>query len=175
MICFTESCMAFALPEDTCCHLEKSEIYQHLTRHAVSSVECVALHHLRGKERILFIEAKKSAPNPSNPASEATVRTYMESLKKKYEHSIQLCYAALHGRMQPELPIGRALLQALKKPQEIVFLLVAKDLRKEWCVQIQDILQRELKHLRHIWQAKVLVIDAPLAVKYRLIVEENLS
>ena len=170
MIRFTESEMEFELQEDRSCNLERSLLYQSLNRHAVSAVECVGVYELRGKERITLIEARKSAPNPCRLGNMENLDEYMGNLRRKYEHSIQICYAALHGRVQNELLMGNKLVQALKCPQKILFLLIVKNLKDEWCKDIQDALQKELQHLRHIWHADVLVVNEMLARKYRLIV-----
>lgn len=170
MIRFTESEMEFELQEDRSCNLERSLLYQSLNRHAVSAVECVVVYDFHGKERITLIEARKSAPNPCRSGNMENLDKYIGNLRRKYEHSIQICYAALHGRVQNGLPMGNKLVQALKCPQKILFLLIVKTLKDEWCKDIQDALQKELQHLRHIWQANVVVINETLAKRYRLIV-----
>lgn len=170
MICFTESDMKFKLSEDICCNLERSALYQSLNRYAVSSVECVAVYNFHGKEYIVFIEAKKTAPNPRHPKNMENLHEYMGNLRKKYEHSIQICYAALHWPGRGELLLGDTLQQALHCPQKVMFLLIVKNLQDEWCKDIQDVLWKELQHLRHIWQAEVRVVNEMLARKYRLIV-----
>lgn len=170
MICFTESGMEFELQEDKSCNLERSVLYQSLNRYAVSSVECAAVYKFRGEEHIVFLEAKKTAPNPRQPKNMESLHEYMGDLRKKYEHSIQICYAALHGLARDELLLGNKLAQALKCPQKIVFLLIVKNLKDEWCKDIQEVLWKELQHLRHIWQAEVRVVNEMLARKYRLIV-----
>lgn len=170
MVRFTESDMAFELHENRTCHLEKSPRYQAINRHAVSSVECVTLHERRGEEHILFIEAKKGAPNPSGTESDMALDVYMSSLKAKYEHSIQMCYAALHGIDQELLEIGNKLIEALNHPRKMIFLLIVKRLEDQWCQELQKVLQEELKHLCHIWQADVLVINEALAKRYHIVV-----
>jgi hypothetical protein len=170
MIRFTESDMAFAFEEDKTCNLERSLRYQALKQYAVSSVECVTLYQFRGEEHIVFIEAKKSAPNPNHVENHERLGEYMNGLKEKYEHSIHLCYSALHGIDQERLEIGGRLLNALNCPRKIMFLLIVKRLEDKWCQEIQAVLQKELKHLRHIWQANVLVINEALAKKYHIVV-----
>lgn len=170
MIRFTESDMEFELHEDKSCHIEETPRYQAINRYAVSSVECVTLHEFRGKEYIVFIEAKRSAPNPGDLANRVSLSEYMESLKAKYEHSIQMCYSALHEIDKDRMEIGHQLLEALKHPRKLIFILIARELEDRWCREIQAVLTRELQHLRHIWNADVVVINEALAQRYHLIV-----
>ena len=97
MITFTESGMKFSYEEQDTFYLEKSELYEtRLRNHQVSSVECITVRVQHDRRKVLFIEAKTSAPNPNGPKGIGRFEEFVEELCVKFRHSLAMCYAILH-------------------------------------------------------------------------------
>ena len=86
---FEESGMRFQFPEKGTFYIEKTAPYDtKLRSYGISSVECVTLYH----EKVLFIEAKTSAPNPDSAGGEK-LSSYIQGIVKKFYDSLSLCCA----------------------------------------------------------------------------------
>ena len=94
---------------------------------------------------------------------------FLKSMRRKYFHSIQLCYAILHKRQSSMEKIGNALASVLSEPQRICLVLVVKEYEAAWCVQMKDTLAVALKDILRIWKAEVLVLSEEMARKHSII------
>ena len=107
MIDFVESEMHFRFQDDKSFHIEKSHIYDsRLKGNGVSSVECITL--LRNK--VVFIEAKSSAPNPDG--SNEKFADYIHRIVKKFSDSLSLC-ESMHSGLWSDAGMGKELAQRL--------------------------------------------------------------
>lgn len=165
MLEFEESGMRFQFPEKKTFYTEKTAPYDtDLRSCGVSSVECITLH---GK-KVLFIEAKMSAPNPESAGGE-NLRSYIQGIVKKFYDSLSLC-CAIQSEVWTGESIGGELVEKLSRKPEIVFVLIINKHKKEWSASVQDRLQRDMWGLLKIWRAHVIVINAEQALAKHLIV-----
>lgn len=165
MLEFEESGMRFQFSEKKTFYVEKTAPYDtDLRSYGVSSVECVTLYG----EKVLFIEAKMSAPNPKSAGGE-NLRSYIQGIVKKFYDSLSLC-CAIQSEVWPGESIGGELVEKLSRKPEIVFVLIINKHKKEWSASVQDRLQRDMQGLLKIWRANVIVINAEQALAKHLIV-----
>ena len=86
MITFTESGMNFSYEEQNTFYIEKSELYEtNLRNHKVSSVECITVRTQRNYHKVLFIEAKTSAPNPNGPKGIGRIEEFVD-VQRQFRH-----------------------------------------------------------------------------------------
>lgn len=169
MINFIESSMQFSFPKDRCFHIETSDTYRHLNTYEISSVECVFTQEFNKKKTLVFLEAKTSTPNPNGPNQEK-LEEFLKSMRCKYLHSLQMCYAILHKRHSFQEKLGTTLMSVLFDPQRICFVLVVKAYEAAWCVQMKDALAITLKDILRIWDAEVIVLSEEMARESSIIV-----
>lgn len=168
MIEFIESSMRFSFPANRCFRIETAEAYRDLSPYGISSVECVFTKTVGKEEILVFLEAKTSTPNPNGP-NRKNLEMFLKSMRRKYLHSIQLCYAILHKRQSSMEKIGNALAAVLSEPQRICLVLVVKEYEAAWCVQMKDTLAVALKDILRIWKAEVLVLSEEMAREHSII------
>lgn len=165
MLEFEESGMRFQFPEKKTFYIEKTAPYDtKLRSYGISSVECVTLYH----EKVLFIEAKTSAPNPESAGGEK-LSSYIQGIVKKFYDSLSLC-CAIQSEVWTGESIGGELVKKLSRKPEIVFVLIINKHKREWSASVQDRLQQDMRGLLKIWQAHVIVINAEQALAKHLIV-----
>lgn len=164
-----ESGMVFHLQEDRTCLLETTRFYQRNSKYGISAVEFITWYTFRNKECLTFVEAKSSAPSLLAEKESKSLEAYLSALARKYEHSLEMLYAAIHGRIAT-LGFRKPLAQAAVHPQDVLLLLIVKGYPDESCKNLQDVLQKELRNLRHIWAARIIVLNEERARAYRLIV-----
>jgi hypothetical protein len=166
-----ESGMAFIA--DNMFHIEKSTTYTRLGD-SVKSVEFV-----RAKEnRLLFIEAKSSFPNPGNlmPNPFKRHKTGSELFQEeildicdKFTHSLNL-YAAIDvGVMESNFPADFTSADNVS----LVFVLVIKGLEKTWCDEIQKALTLQIRDavcMSKIWRPEIAVMNDVTAIKRGILV-----
>lgn len=169
MLEFEESGMRFQFPEKNTFYIEKTAPYDtDLRSYGVSSVECVTLYG----EKVLFIEAKMSAPNPKSAGGEK-LSSYIQRIVKKFYDSLSLC-CAIQSEVWTGESIGGELVKKLSRKPEIVFVLIINKHEREWSASVQDRLQRDMRGLLKIWRAHVIVINAEQALARHLIVSAEL-
>lgn len=172
MIEFEESGMSFSFSRDDFFYLEKSSVYKTLNSHGVASVEGVLLKEIKKKSTIVFIEAKKSTPDMSTSNNESNQDDFLSSLEDKISHSIQICYAILHGRYGNDFDkdeMGENLRQAFAMPVHIMFVLIVKEYKDDWCNQMKDALEMKLCALRKVWRMNIMVLNEEMARRYKLV------
>ena len=160
----TESGMNF-IAENTF-HIEKSDIYTKL-KDSIKTVEFI-----RAKEnKLLFVEAKSSFPNPNNPESSVKFQSEIDDIYDKYIHSLNL-YASIEIGVNEQLPpnfIKPAINVSLQ------FVLIFNDFEQKWCIPIEKALTNQLlksECIAKIWKPTVLVINHETATEQNLIVEK---
>lgn len=173
MISFRESGMEFVFAEACSFYIEKSRLYdKKLNAKGISAVECITVRGKNMTRPVLFIEAKSSAPNPDGVKGNGRFKEFIEEVSHKFIHSISICYAILHqiqSLSQDEYPMGKILQDCLMKKPHIVFVLIIKKHKAEWCGQVQDSLNSHLRKLHVIWNTQVFVLNEELAREKKLI------
>ena len=166
---YMESGMDFSplFTKEKSIYIEKSSFLSGIGK-GVKSVEFITL--LGGK--LYFIEAKGSAPNPKNPEGKDNVLKYCQELLEKMQHSLDLFVSREIGVNEDS---GSEFPNCFDENRlancKIVFMLIIRGHKKEWCSDIQTALQRELIALRKIWRMDVVVLNDEQTCKRRFIAE----
>jgi hypothetical protein len=159
----TESGMDFIA--DNTFHIERSSLYTGLGD-GVRSVEFVRVKD----EKLLFVEAKKSFPNPDNPSKE-NFKKYLSEIDvicDKFIHSLNLFSAIKVGVAEDNCTDSLV----LPKQISIAFILVVKNHKLKWCKLIKKKLIDSLpQFFVKIWKPEIFVINSGAALKHGLIRE----
>jgi hypothetical protein len=166
----TESGMEFIA--NNAFHIEKSLVYTRLGDR-IKSVEFV-----RAKDnKLLFVEAKSSFPNPNNPTpnpdkGNKTCRELFHEeildICDKFTHSLNLYSAVDVGITDDGFPPDY-------KPSDkvsLVFILVINGFDKSWCDEIEMALTNQMREsicMSKIWKPEVFVINDKTAAERKLI------
>lgn len=174
MITFTESGMKFSYEEQDTFYLEKSELYEtRLRNHQVSSVECITVRVQHDRRKVLFIEAKTSAPNPNGPKGIGRFEEFVEELCVKFRHSLAMCYAILHDVHDMEDStlhnMGAVLRSCLETQPQILYVVIIQKHEPSWCNGLQEALHKALTSMRSIWKIQIVVINEEIARSVQLI------
>lgn len=164
MLKIHESGMWFHPPETKTFLIEKSDTYRKVNNHGVSAVEFITMSP---KQDVIFIEAKTSAPDKEDGEK---MGKFIESIGKKFVHSLEICYALLTQVLpdaEPSFP--GPLRAAMKQKPAIKLILIVNKLSLAHCVNLQDALRRQLRAEMRIWQMNVIVINKEIALKKNLI------
>ncbi len=167
-----ESEMKFGKFEDTdLFHIEDSKIYKELGA-GIRTVEFILKHN---ENSILFLEAKKSCPNPANryesKEKAQKFEEYYSSITEKFIDSLQIYLAALLEKYEDTSDLGTNL-KNMKSMQDIQlkFILVVKNAADiSWLAGPLAELQDRMFKMRKIWHVKIAVLNEELAVEYNLI------
>ena len=157
-----ESGMGFV--PDNAFHIEKSALYKNIGE-GIRSVEFIRVKD----ESLLFVEARKTFPNPNNASAENLIKLQLEitEICEKYLHSLNLFSAMKVGVTDYEFHKDFILPQKIT----LVFVLVIKNHKPEWCRNIKSAIEAALPlYLKKIWKPKVFVINEITAVSRGLIV-----
>ena len=156
----TESDMNFIA--DNTFHIEKSNLYTDLGS-GIKSVEFV-----RAKDnKLLFVEAKTTFPNPNNPSEENLKRFYsaIEEINDKFIHSLNLFSSVKVGVAENVFPTDFILPERFP----LLFILVIKNHKPEWCRKIKLKIETSFpSYLKKIWKPTVYVINYEDAIKRNL-------
>jgi len=156
----TESGMDF-VSENTF-QIEKSAAYRNSGK-GIRSVEFVRVK----EDKLLFVEAKTTFPNPDNPSKENPDRFQSEikDICDKFIHSLNLFSSVNVGVAEYAFPDDFALPDKVS----LVFLLVVKTHESKWCIPVAKALTETLPpYLKKIWKPTVLVINHEDATKQKL-------
>ena len=158
----TESGMNFIA--DNTFHIEKSDIYTKL-KDSIKAVEFIRAKN----DKLLFVEAKSSFPNPNNSESSAKFQSEIDDICDKYIHSLNL-YASIAIGVNEQLPpnFKPAIKVSLK------FVLIFNNFEQKWCVPIQKALTNQLRKsecIAKIWKPTVFVMNHETAAKQNFIIE----
>jgi hypothetical protein len=152
-------------------HLDKSLIYARLGE-KIKSVEFVRVKD----NKLLFVEAKSSFPNPSNPISnpdkgnktgEDLFHKEISDICDKFTHSLNLYSAIDVGITDDGFPPDY-------KPSDkvsLMFILVINGFDKSWCDEIEKALTNRIREsvcMSKIWQPEIFVINDKTAAKRNL-------
>ena len=166
-----ESDMKFIeFSNDQFCHIETTSLYKRFLSFGVKTVEFVLLQNRKGVNVFVFVEAKKTFPNPK------TALSYDEGIEEialKFIHTIELITAVLtgiHCDDENELIIFQGGLKGAK----IVLTLVISNHKDEWLMPVADTLNRRLKAHKKIWNIdKINVMNKESAIEHGLVMSES--
>ena len=144
-------------------HIEQSQTYKSIKQYGIDSVEFVRIKD----HELLFVEAKTTFPNPNNPDAKNLARFDEEigEIRGKFIDSLEL-YAYILSRVAYEdLPSDFA----PEEEMQLVFILVIKDHKIEWCSPVQRALSGVIpKHIKKICKPEVRVINHDEAITQQL-------
>ena len=145
-------------------HIEKSELYRNLGE-SVRSVEFVRVKD----DKLLFVEAKITFPNPNNPSVEnfAKYQAEIDEICDKFIHSLNL-FSSVKVGVAKNAFTGDFV---LPEKVTLMFILVIKEHELIWCKRIKETLMDALPlYLKRIWDPTVWVINQEVAAKYNLVI-----
>jgi hypothetical protein len=147
--------------------MEKSSVYKKsLAPHGTSTVEFVLR---RKNNKIYFVEAKLSSPNPKK---EDDFNRFRDKIYHKFAHSIDLFFALVLKRLDaPHNEMPNYFKLADYSVPKINLILVINHCDKEWTRGILDALyeHKKLKRLRKTWRLEITVINREGAKEYGLL------
>jgi hypothetical protein len=157
--------------DDNVFHIETSPVYTQLG-------ECVkSVEFIRSKEdKLLFVEAKSSFPNPNNPlpnpdkgnkTGSELFREEIVDICDKFIHSLNLYSAidvgVIKSKFPPEyIPSGNV---------SLVFVLVIKGFKESWCDAVERALMNKICEsvcILRIWKPRVSVLTHEMAIKWKI-------
>jgi len=162
-VCINESGLLFGdYNDDDVFHIEKSKIHKDLDD-CSKTVEFVLRFNA---DKIYFIEAKSSSPQPGN---EKDFNAFINEISGKIEHSMDIFFALIVERMKDtkgEFPCSFQRVDYSKI--NITALLVINGHKNEWLPPIKDALTKKLKRIIKTWNMQVAVLNHELAAAYGL-------
>ena len=157
----TESGMDFVA--DNAFHIETSQLYLNLGA-GIKSVEFLRVID----NKLLFVEAKTTFPNPNNPSADNLVRFHSEidDICDKFIHSLNLLSSV-------EVGVAESVTDkefALPGKVSLEFCLVIRNHEPEWCKDVEKAFMAAFPlYLKKIWKPTVYVINQEIATKWHLI------
>ncbi len=147
----SESGMDFVA--DNTFYIEKSKLYMDTGR-GIRSVEFI---RIKGN-RMLFVEAKTSFPNPNHSDDESAgrCREAIQEICDKFKHSLNLYTSVLVRTKDTTFPEDFV----LPRKVTLEFVLVIKNHESDWCRDIEAMLRKNLpRYLMKIWRPYIRVIN----------------
>ncbi len=147
--------------------IEESEQYKKKLRQ--QRVRCCEFILLRSN-KLLFIEAKKSYPDPINGIikDENQYNTEIKEIVEKMRHSLDLYANILLNRYSQD-----GVSEEMKNTENLTIrlVLVIKNADKSWIIPLQEKFRKELYPEMHIWKIQdFIILNEEQARKKRLIV-----
>lgn len=147
--------------------IEESEQYKKKLRQ--QRVRCCEFILLRSN-KLLFIEAKKSYPDPINGIikDENQYNTDIKEIVEKMRHSLDLYANILLNRYAQD-----GVSEEMKNIENLTIrlVLVIKNADKSWIIPLQEKFRKELYPEMHIWKIQdFIILNEEQARKKRLIV-----
>ena len=164
MIDYIESKMDFSplFIGDNSIYIEKSQFRLKQCK-GVRTVEFITVH---AKNKLIFIEAKETAPNPNNPKSKERIVEYYQILSEKIQQSLDMFVSK---EVNVNLDVHNEFSKCFNKTKftdyKLIFMLVIRNHEKKWCSDVVDVLKRKLLALRKIWNMEIVVYTGEEAVQ----------
>ena len=148
-----ESGMSFDISDDKkVYYIEKEDKYCSIKSRGIASVEVIWLKD----EQVLFVEAKKSAPNPDSNEGD-NFASFLSDINKKFADSFEI-----FERVWMENGLSSYFYNIDFDKYSIIFLLVINGFNKEWTIPIRDGLEQQIrkdKTFCALWHPRVIVIN----------------
>lgn len=137
----------------------------------LKSVEFITIYN--GK--ILFIEAKKTAPFPKNIEIEnSDYKKYINDICQKAKDSFAIFASIIMNLREENICIK--LRNADYKNIEFKLVVIIKNHDKKWCGQIKNALENNLRHFAKVWNwgtYPVMVLNEQMACNKGLVVSRE--
>ena len=159
--------------DDNAFHIENSPTYTRLKEEkSIKSVELI----LSKGNKLLFIEAKSSFPNPNNPmpnpdkgykTGSELFREEIKNICDKFIHPLNLYSAIKIGVAEGEFPQE----YNPSKKVSLVFVLVIRCFERPWCSYIERALKNRIFEsicIEKIWKPEVHVLNHEAAIQRNL-------
>lgn len=170
MLKIHESDMWFYLSKEKTFPIEKSDTYRKVNTRGVSTVEFITLGP---KQNIMFVEAKKTAPDKEN---DKDISKFVASISKKFVHSLEMCYALLAQALPDDEPcFPDCLREAFKQQPRIKLILIVKNLRDDHRAPLGELLRKQLRAEMRIWNMNVFVFNEDSAVAHNFVYKKENS
>lgn len=160
-----ESGMRIPYQDDACYMIEKSALVARL-----QGVKIVEFVQANDKTKVVMLEAKTSAPQPTNKSD---YDEYLKEIREKFQNSILILNAA---RLKRREDIFDELPQPLKnvdyKKANYWLYFVIKDSKDDWIINLSGDLHRQLHPFLKSWNipdANFIVANESLAKELRII------
>ena len=154
--------------------IEDSQVCQTLSTSGIRSVELIRCK----SDKLLFVEAKSSFPNPGNiktnpdkknKTGSELFKERVDEICDKFTHSLNLYSAIDVGVIEEILP------EEFNPPERVslVFVLVINDFEQSWCPPIEKAIKSQLNDsfcMANIWKPTVYVINHETARRRKIIV-----
>lgn len=161
MVRIQESGMTFGpFEENQVYQIEKSEAYTGLGE----GVKVVEFIYRPGKDKIFFVEAKKSSPMPKNKNE---FERFIGDIVQKFTHSFNL-WLTLNLNRRKDV-ISDDILDVSTERQIFRFVLVINGHEKAWLPPIKAAIERKMLVEIKIWGHVIIVINEKQAAERRLI------
>ena len=152
---------------DNTFYIEASKVYANVGG-GIKSVEFI-----RAKEnKLLFVEAKTSFPNPDNPSlgNYTKFQEEINDICDKFIHSLNLYSSLKIGVNKEVFAYDFAPPEAIS----LVFILVIKNHEPSWCRKIKPKFISALpSYFKQIWKPEVYVINHKSAIQQNLSIEKE--
>lgn len=151
-------------------YIEASKLYKDLG-HGIKTVEFVLKYH---ESSIIFLEAKKSCPNPANQYESGEkgkkFEEYYSSITEKFICSLQIYLAAILDRYEDvsEVREGLSKVKSLRNIHLKCILVIKNADDISWLAGPLAELKARLLPFRRIWNIEVAVLNEQLARQYHL-------
>lgn len=158
MNAFVESGMTFGpFDDESIFRIEKSKMLSHC-----NNIKPVEFVHLKKKNRLVFVEAKKSSPiNREN--NEDNYEKFIREITQKFVDSFQLYMAGLLKRKSGYEEISEKMMQADYQKMNFVFLLIIKGHEATWLPPLQKDLENRMRGFRSVWNSQLIVMNDEIA------------
>lgn len=166
-------------------HIEKSDLLKHLRKgdkKGIKTVEFILRWKDKEKEKLLFIEARTTAPHPGTPPTDDKkgFPGFIEDISAKFTHSLEVFFSAILKRcddISNEIPQGLDAATCSKSQCDIILVLVIKNHEdKRGLNMVKLALQKSLLREIKIWglspessSSSIMVLNEDMAREKHLI------
>lgn len=137
----------------------------------LKSVEFITIHN----NKILLVEAKKTAPFPKNIETETSgYKKYINDISQKAKDSFSI-FSSIIMNLR-DINICSKLRNADYRNIEFRLIVIIKNHEKEWCEQVQNALENNLRHFAKVWNwgsYPVMVLNEQMACDKGLVVSRE--
>lgn len=167
-VTITESGMTFGpFLDEHCFYIEKSKVYNKL-QSGLQIAEFLLIQP--DKNSLLVVEAKSSAPNPTNKDSQTNFDNYITEIAEKLFNAFSLGLAlCLERHVNNKDEVSNCFKQMSHNSVKVKLLLVINGHKDEWLIPLNEALQKKLRSVSKIWPLEVITINEKTAKKYNLI------
>jgi len=159
---------------DNTFHIEESQLYKDVRGYGVKTVEFIRVKSNDKSSELLFVEAKPTFANPTNPSPD-NLRKFRKSIKDicaKFVFSLCLFSAINAGVTEYDFPDDFILLNKVS----IKLYLVIRNYELGWCKKLKIALDHGLPtYLKKMWKPEVLVINEKTAIEQGIAVCRQVS